>query len=256
MCASTSAGCRSELSSVAAWDGITSFPVCSDLVINFKTGLYKFFQACRECNLIGECLFELGMSSLLEEGDLGSFINTYHSSKGHKGGIIWGTILFLLQSTYLVVRSLVCVWILKGGAKGCYKFCPSGEGNSPYNLVYMGLEPFLNGSWEVEGSIGDFGIVSIGVCLSGWVRVKIRFSCIINDLYSARVLSNGIGEFSLGAQSCRAVAAGGGVAIPVGAGAGAARRWMILRCSLYYKYLLSQSTASSIAMSVYVPGFP
>ena len=38
------------------------------------------------------------------------------------------------------------------------------------------------------------------------------------------MLSHGIGGFSLGAQSCRAVAAGGGVAIPVEAGAGAARR--------------------------------
>ena len=92
------------------------------------------------------------MQSFFEEGYLGSFVNTYHGSKGHKGSVVWGTILFLLQSTYPVVPSLVCVWILKGSAKSCYKFYPSREVDSHSSFVYIGLELFLSTCWD--GSIG------------------------------------------------------------------------------------------------------
>ena len=55
-------------------------------------------------------------------------------------------------------------------------------------------------------------------------ELNIRFSCIINDLYSARVPSNGLGGFNLGVRSCWAVGTGGCGAIAVGAGARPARR--------------------------------
>ena len=55
-------------------------------------------------------------------------------------------------------------------------------------------------------------------------ELKIRFSCMINDLYTARVLSNGLGGFSFGARSCWAIEAASCSATAVGVGARAARR--------------------------------
>ena len=44
-------------------------------------------------------------------------------------------------------------------------------------------------------------------------ELKMRFSYITKDLYAARVPSNGLGGFSLGARSCWVVGvAGGGAA--------------------------------------------
>ena len=46
-------------------------------------------------------------------------------------------------------------------------------------------------------------------------ELKMRFSCIIKDLYSARVPSNSLGGFSLGARSCLVVGATGGGAVTI-----------------------------------------
>ena len=46
-------------------------------------------------------------------------------------------------------------------------------------------------------------------------ELKMRFSCITKDLYSAQVPSNGLGGFSLGAQSCWVVGAAGGGAVTI-----------------------------------------
>ena len=50
----TSAGAagRGELASLSAWYGITSFPICSDLVVGFNTGLGELLQACWESDLV------------------------------------------------------------------------------------------------------------------------------------------------------------------------------------------------------------
>ena len=52
MGAGASAGYGSELASLGAWHGITSFPVSSDLVVDFNTCLNKPFKACWESDLV------------------------------------------------------------------------------------------------------------------------------------------------------------------------------------------------------------
>ena len=55
-------------------------------------------------------------------------------------------------------------------------------------------------------------------------ELNIRFSCIINDLYSAQVPSNGLRGFNLNARSWWAAGTDGSGTIAVEAGTTAARR--------------------------------
>ena len=69
MCSSAGAGrrCMSELSTLGSWDSITSFLICSDLIIYLDTCLNKFIKCIGEGDLVGQGLFEFAVEAFLKE---------------------------------------------------------------------------------------------------------------------------------------------------------------------------------------------
>ena len=72
----TSGWCGSKPSALGPWDCISSFFVGSDLVVDLNACLHKFVKYIGEGDLVREGLFQFAIQALLEERDLGTFINS------------------------------------------------------------------------------------------------------------------------------------------------------------------------------------
>ena len=173
MCARASAGIggsgRRELSTLCPWDRIASFLVHSDLVVDFNTCLHKFVKYIWQGDLVREGLFKFPIQALLEERDLGTFINSQDCCLGHEGGMVGGAITLLPKGTDLGVCSLIGIGVIEGSTESSNKFGPSRERYSAGGFINMWLKPLLSRSCKEGSGVCHFSIVCIGSCVSVWV---------------------------------------------------------------------------------------